>query len=93
MTWHPGTEAPPRQGRYAITQDGRTWRAAGWTRDGWFDGYQRLRSVRGWCEVPAVDLDAGKAAAMMTKLLNAPAGSVSIRQKLTEFAEAEGLSL
>jgi len=40
-----------------------------------------------------LDLDAGKAAAMMTKLLNAPAGSVSIRQKLTEFAEAEGLSL
>ncbi|MCK7472946.1 MAG: hypothetical protein MZV49_04600 [Rhodopseudomonas palustris] len=40
-----------------------------------------------------LDLNAGKAAAMMTKLLNAPAGSVSIRQKLTEFAEAEGLSL
>lgn len=57
MTWHPGTEAPPRQGRYAITQDGRTWRAAGWTPDGWFDGYQRVRDVRGWCEVPAVDLD------------------------------------
>jgi phosphotransferase system, enzyme I, PtsP len=29
----------------------------------------------------------------MTPLLDAPAGSVSIRQKLTEFAEAEGLSL
>jgi phosphotransferase system, enzyme I, PtsP len=26
-------------------------------------------------------------------LLDAPAGSVSIRQKLTEFAEAEGLAL
>ena len=25
--------------------------------------------------------------------LEAPAGSVSVRQKLTEFAEAEGLSL
>ncbi len=54
MTWHPGTEAPPRQGRYAITQDGRTWRAGSWTVDGWFDGYQRLRSVLGWCEVPAI---------------------------------------
>ena len=21
------------------------------------DGYQRVRDVRGWCEVPAVDLD------------------------------------
>jgi phosphotransferase system, enzyme I, PtsP len=26
-------------------------------------------------------------------LLDAPSGSVSIRQKLTEFAEAEGLAL
>jgi phosphotransferase system enzyme I (PtsP) len=26
-------------------------------------------------------------------LIDAPAGSVSIRKKLTEFAEAEGLSL
>ena len=40
-----------------------------------------------------LDLDASKAEAMMTPLLNAPSGSVSIRQKLTEFAEAEGLSL
>jgi phosphotransferase system enzyme I (PtsP) len=30
---------------------------------------------------------------MLNPLLDAPAGSVSIRQKLTEFAEAEGLSL
>ena len=29
----------------------------------------------------------------MTPLLDAPSGSVSIRQKLTEFAAAEGLSL
>jgi len=29
----------------------------------------------------------------MMPLLDAPAGSVSIRQKLTEFAEAQGLSL
>ena len=40
-----------------------------------------------------LDLDAKKAEAMMMPLLDAPAGSVSIRQKLTEFAEAEGLSL
>src|ERR1700748_2518196 len=40
-----------------------------------------------------LDLDAKKAEAMITPLLDAPSGSVSIRQKLTEFAEAEGLSL
>ena len=40
-----------------------------------------------------LDLDANKAEAMITPLLEAPSGSVSIRQKLTEFAEAEGLSL
>jgi phosphotransferase system, enzyme I, PtsP len=30
---------------------------------------------------------------MMLPLLDAPSGSVSIREKLTAFAEAEGLSL
>jgi phosphotransferase system enzyme I (PtsP) len=40
-----------------------------------------------------LDLDARKAAAMITPLLDAPSGSVSIRQRLKEFAEAEGLSL
>ena len=40
-----------------------------------------------------LDLDAGKAEAAMGPLLDAPSGSMSIRQKLTEFAEAEGLSL
>jgi phosphotransferase system enzyme I (PtsP) len=40
-----------------------------------------------------LDLDAKKAEAMMTPLLDAPAGTVSIRQKLTQFAEAEGLAL
>ena len=40
-----------------------------------------------------LDLDAAKAEAMIKPLLDAPAGSVSIRQKLTEFAEKEGLSL
>jgi phosphotransferase system enzyme I (PtsP) len=40
-----------------------------------------------------LDLDAKKAEAVIMPLLDAPAGSVSIRKKLTEFAEAEGLSL
>ena len=40
-----------------------------------------------------LDLDAKKAEAMMAPLLDAPTGSVSIRQKLIEFAEAGGLAL
>ena len=40
-----------------------------------------------------LDLDAKKAEAVMTPLLDAPSGSVSIRQRLTEFAESEGLQL
>jgi phosphotransferase system enzyme I (PtsP) len=40
-----------------------------------------------------LDLDAKKAEAIIDPLLDAPAGSVSIKQKLTEFAEAEGLTL
>jgi phosphotransferase system, enzyme I, PtsP len=59
-------------------------------------GYRSLSlSATGHGPVKAMvlDLDARKAAAMMKPLLEAPTGSVSIRQKLTEFAEAEGLSL
>ena len=59
-------------------------------------GYRSLSlSATGHGPVKAMilDLDAKKAEAMMTPLLDAPSGSVSIRQKLTEFAEAEGLSL
>jgi len=59
-------------------------------------GYRSLSlSATGHGPVKAMilDLDAGKAEAMIMPLLDAPAGSVSIRQKLTEFAEAEGLSL
>jgi phosphotransferase system enzyme I (PtsP) len=59
-------------------------------------GYRSLSlSATGHGPVKAMilDLDARKAEAMMTPLLDAPSGSVSIRQKLTEFAEAEGLSL
>jgi phosphotransferase system, enzyme I, PtsP len=40
-----------------------------------------------------LELDAKKAEAMLGTLLDRPAGSVPIRQKLTEFAEAERLSL
>jgi len=40
-----------------------------------------------------LELDAKKAEARMDELLAAPSGSISIRQKLTEFAEAEGLAL
>ncbi len=59
-------------------------------------GYRSLSlSATGHGPVKAMilDLDAKKAEAMMMPLLDAPAGSVSIRQKLTEFAEAEGLAL
>ena len=44
-------------------------------------------------KVVILDLDAKRAEAAIMPLIDAPAGSVSIRQKLTEFAEAEGLSL
>ena len=40
-----------------------------------------------------LDLDARKAEAIMKPLLDEPSGSVSIRDKLKEFAEAEGLAL
>src|SRR4030088_720658 len=59
-------------------------------------GYRSLSlSATGHGPVKAMilELDAKKAADMMMALLDAPSGSGSIRQKLTEFAEAEGLSL
>jgi phosphotransferase system enzyme I (PtsP) len=59
-------------------------------------GYRSLSlSATGHGPVKAMilDLDAKKAEAAIMPLLDAPAGSVSIRQKLTEFAEREGLSL
>src|SRR5487761_831556 len=59
-------------------------------------GYRSLSlSATGHGPVKAMilDLDVRKAEAMINPLLDAPSGSVSIRQKLTEFAEAEGLSL
>jgi phosphotransferase system enzyme I (PtsP) len=40
-----------------------------------------------------LDLDAKKAEAMLTPLLDAPSGTVSIRDALKQFADAEGLAL
>ena len=57
-------------------------------------GYRSLSlsaTAHGPVKALILDLDAKKAEAVMTPLLDAPSGSVSIRQKLTEFAEAEGL--
>ena len=59
-------------------------------------GYRSLSlsaTAHGPVKALILDLDAKKAEAVMTPLLDAPSGSVSIREKLTEFAEAEGLSL
>jgi len=59
-------------------------------------GYRSLSlsaTALGPVKALVIDLDAKKAEAMLDPLLDAPAGSVSIRQKLTEFAEAEGLAL
>ena len=59
-------------------------------------GYRSLSlsaTAHGPVKAMILDLDAKKAEAMIKPLLDAPAGSVSIRQKLTEFAEAEGLAL
>ena len=40
-----------------------------------------------------LELDAGKAEALLRPLIDKPAGSVAIREKLEEFAAAEGLQL
>jgi phosphotransferase system enzyme I (PtsP) len=59
-------------------------------------GYRSLSlsaTAHGPVKALILDLDAKKAEAMITPLLDAPAGSVSVRAKLMEFAEAEGLPL
>jgi phosphotransferase system, enzyme I, PtsP len=59
-------------------------------------GYRSLSlsaTAHGPVKAMVLDLDAKKAEAMMAPLLDAPTGSVLIRQKLIEFAEAEGLAL
>ena len=59
-------------------------------------GYRSLSlsaTAHGPVKAMILDLDVAKATAMMKPLLDAPSGSVSIRDKLRAFAEAEGLSL
>ena len=59
-------------------------------------GYRSLSlsaTAHGPVKAMILELDAKRAEAMMAPLLDAPAGSVSIRQKLTEFAESERLPL
>jgi phosphotransferase system, enzyme I, PtsP len=59
-------------------------------------GYRSLSlsaTAHGPVKAMILELDARKAEALMTPLLDAPCDSVSIRKKLTEFAEAEGLPL
>jgi phosphotransferase system enzyme I (PtsP) len=59
-------------------------------------GYRSLSlsaTAHGPVKAMILELDARKAEDIMVQLLDAPSGSVSIRQKLTEFAESEGLSL
>ena len=59
-------------------------------------GYRSLSlsaTAHGPVKAMILELDAGKAEALMKPLLEAPCDSVSIRQKLKEFAEAERLPL
>jgi phosphotransferase system enzyme I (PtsP) len=59
-------------------------------------GYRSLSlsaTAHGPVKAMILELDAKKAEARMEELIAAPSGSLSIRQKLTEFAEAEGLPL
>src|SRR5213082_1925204 len=59
-------------------------------------GYRSLSlsaTALGPVKAMILDLDAKKAEAMMIPLLEQPAGSVSIRERLTAFAEAERLAL
>jgi phosphotransferase system enzyme I (PtsP) len=59
-------------------------------------GYRSLSlsaTAHGPVKAMILDLDVAKAEAVMMPLLDAPSGSVSIRDRLREFAEQEGLSL
>jgi phosphotransferase system enzyme I (PtsP) len=59
-------------------------------------GYRSLSlsaTAHGPVKAMILELDARKAEAMMKPLLDSPSGAVSIRDKLKEFAEAEGLPL
>jgi len=59
-------------------------------------GYRSLSvtpSALGPVKALLVELDARKAQKLLDPLIDSPAGSISIRQKLQAFAEAEGLQL
>jgi phosphotransferase system enzyme I (PtsP) len=59
-------------------------------------GYRSLSlsaTAHGPVKAMILDLDAKKAEAMIQPLLEAPSGSVSIRDRLKDFADAEGLAL
>ena len=59
-------------------------------------GYRSLSlsaTAHGPVKALILELDVAKAAAMIKPLLDAPAGSISIRDKLKEFADKEGLPL
>ncbi|UTD27227.1 phosphoenolpyruvate--protein phosphotransferase [Bradyrhizobium sp. WD16] len=59
-------------------------------------GYRSLSvsaTAHGPVKAMILELDVGKAAAMIKPLLEAPTGTVSIRERLKEFADKEGLPL
>jgi phosphotransferase system, enzyme I, PtsP len=59
-------------------------------------GYRSLSlspSAVGLVKALILDLDAGKAAALLTPLLASPAGSVRIRERIEAFAQEQGLQL
>ena len=59
-------------------------------------GYRALSvtpSAYGPVKALLLELDSAKAAQLLCPLLEQPAGSVSVREKLTAFAEAEGLPI
>ena len=59
-------------------------------------GYRSLSlsaTAHGPVKAMILDLDTKKAEAAIMPLLEAPSGSISIRDKLKNFADAEGLSL
>jgi phosphotransferase system enzyme I (PtsP) len=59
-------------------------------------GYRALSlapSAVGPVKAMLLDLDAGKAAALINPLIDSPAGSVPIRERLKTFAAEQGLQL
>lgn len=59
-------------------------------------GYRSLSlspTAHGPVKAMLLDLDAGKAEALMARLLDAPCGSVAIREELKAFAATEGLAI